>query len=96
VGHPRETLGYYFYNREEGKVFVPRNGVFLEKEFLSRGVSMSTVQLEEIREKPARGDSGKALEAEPVVVPMPVTTPEPRRYARLQSALKYKNEQIRD
>ena len=36
VGYPKETLGYYFYNREEGKVFVARNGVFLEKEFLTR------------------------------------------------------------
>ena len=36
VGYPKETLGYYFYNRSEGKVFVARNGVFLEKEFLIR------------------------------------------------------------
>jgi hypothetical protein len=36
VGYPKETLGYYFYNRSEGKVFVARNGVFLEKEFLNR------------------------------------------------------------
>ena len=67
-------------------MFVTRNGVFLEKEFLSRGVSGSTVQIEEIREEPARGDSGKALEAEQVVVPFPVTAPEPRRSERLQSA----------
>jgi hypothetical protein len=36
VGYPRETLGYYFYNHEDGKVFVARHGVFLEKEFLNR------------------------------------------------------------
>src|SRR4051812_39136015 len=59
MGYPRETLGYYFYNQEEGKVFVARNGVFLEKEFLSRGVSGSTVQLEEIREEPASSESAK-------------------------------------
>ena len=86
LGYPRETLGYYFYNQEKGKVFVARNSVFLEKEFLSRGVSGSTGQLEEIQEEPARGDSGKALEVEPVMVPMQVTAPEPRRSARLQSA----------
>ena len=34
VGYPKETLGYYFYNRSEGKMFVAWNGVFLEKEFL--------------------------------------------------------------
>ena len=33
-------------------MFVARNGVFLEKEFLSKGVSGSKVQLEEIRETP--------------------------------------------
>jgi hypothetical protein len=41
VGYLRETKGYYFYNKAEGKVFVARNGVFLEKEFLSKGVSVS-------------------------------------------------------
>ena len=30
VGYPKETLGYYFYNRSEGKVFVARNRVFLK------------------------------------------------------------------
>ena len=34
MGYPKKTLGYYFYNRSEGKVFISRNGVFLEKEFL--------------------------------------------------------------
>jgi hypothetical protein len=50
VGYPRETKGYYFYNKAEGKVFVARNGIFLEKEFLSKGLSGSKVQLEEIQE----------------------------------------------
>jgi len=36
MGNPKETLGYYVYNWTEGKVFVTRNGVFLEKEFLKR------------------------------------------------------------
>ena len=48
IGYPKETKGYYFYNQGEGKVFVARHGVFLEKEFLSRRDSGSTVQLEEI------------------------------------------------
>ena len=50
VGYPKETKGYYFYKRDDDNVFVARNGVFLEKEFLSKGVSGSKVQLEEIRE----------------------------------------------
>lgn len=36
VGYLKEILGYYFYYRSEGKVFVVRNGVFLEKEFFKR------------------------------------------------------------
>src|SRR3954469_24836424 len=68
MGYPRETLGYFLYNREEGKVFAARNGIFLEKEFLNRGVSGSTVQLEEIREEPTSRESAKTLEVEAVVV----------------------------
>nr|ABA97705.1 retrotransposon protein, putative, Ty1-copia subclass [Oryza sativa Japonica Group] len=52
VGYHKETKGYYFYNREEGKVFVARHGVFLEKEFISRKDSGSMVRLEEIQETP--------------------------------------------
>jgi hypothetical protein len=33
-------------------VFIAHNGVLLEKEFLSKGVSGSKVQLEEIQETP--------------------------------------------
>src|SRR3954468_20991041 len=90
VGYPRETLGYYFYNREEGKVFVARNGVFLEKEFLSRGVSGRTVQLEEIREESANSESAnsesaKTLEVEPIVAAEPAIAHVLRRSARLRS-----------
>jgi hypothetical protein len=51
VGYERETKGYC-YSKVEGKVFVTRNGVFLEKEFLSNGVSWSKVQLQENQETP--------------------------------------------
>ena len=36
VGYPWETKGYYFYNREEGKVFVAQNGVFWRKSFFQK------------------------------------------------------------
>ena len=49
VGYPKEIKGYYFYNASENKVFVARNGVFLEREFIFKGTSRSTVQLEEIQ-----------------------------------------------
>ena len=39
IGYPKETLGYTFYHRSEGKTFVAKNGSFLEKEFLSKEVS---------------------------------------------------------
>ena len=50
VGYPRQIKEYYFYNHQENKVFVARNVDFLEKEFLSREGSGSTVRLEEVRE----------------------------------------------
>jgi hypothetical protein len=43
VGYPKETLGYYFYHWSEGKVFVARNCVFLDKEFLKREKSKRKV-----------------------------------------------------
>ena len=38
-GYPKVTVGYTFYHRSEGKIFVAKNGYFLEKEFLSKEVS---------------------------------------------------------
>ena len=48
MGYPKETKGYYFYNASENKVFVARNGVFLERAFISKKTSESKVHLEEI------------------------------------------------
>ena len=50
VGYPKETKGYYFYIPSENKVFVARNGVFLEREFISKRVSGSKTSLEEVQE----------------------------------------------
>src|SRR5436853_6107718 len=50
VGYPKETKGYYFYNPTEGKVFVARTGVFLEREFVSKGTSGSMVELDEVQD----------------------------------------------
>ena len=30
IGYPKETVGYTFYHRSEGKIFVAKNGSFLE------------------------------------------------------------------
>ena len=39
VEYPKVSIGYTFYHKSEGKVFVAKDGTFLEKEFLSKGVS---------------------------------------------------------
>jgi hypothetical protein len=56
VGYPKETLGYYFYNRSEGKVFVAQNSVFLEKEFIKREKCRQKVYLEEVQDEPLGQD----------------------------------------
>ena len=38
IGYPKETIGYTFYHRSKGKIYVAKNGSFLEKEFLSKEV----------------------------------------------------------
>ena len=44
IGYPKETVGYTFYHRSEGKTFVAKNGSFPEKEFLSKEVSGRKVE----------------------------------------------------
>jgi hypothetical protein len=83
VRYPRETKGYYFYNKPEGKVFVARNGVFMKKEFLSKGVTESKVQLEEIQETPKNVLAPTdPIEEVQDVVPLDVEAPAPYRYIR--------------
>ena len=48
IGYPKETIGYTFYHKSEGKIFVAKNGTFLEKEFLSKEVSGRKVELDEV------------------------------------------------
>ena len=48
IWYPKETIGYTFYHRSEGKIFVAKDGTFLEKEFLSKEVSGREVELDEI------------------------------------------------
>ena len=44
----KETVGYTFYHRSKGKIFVAKNGSFLEKVFLSKEVSGRKVELDEV------------------------------------------------
>ena len=71
IGYPKETIGYTFYLRSEGKIFVAKNGSFLEKEFLSKGVSGRKVELDEVL--PLEPENSAAQENVPV---MPTQTGE--------------------
>jgi hypothetical protein len=87
VGYLRETKGYYFYNKAEGKVFIAHNGVFMEKEFLSNGVSGSKVQLEEIQEIPKNVSAPiDPIQEVQDVVPPDVEAPSPHRSMRARRA----------
>ena len=48
IGYPKVTVGYTFYHKSEGKTFVAKFGVFLEKEFLLKEVSGRKVELDEV------------------------------------------------
>ena len=48
IGYPKETVGYIFYRRSEGNIFVAKNRSFLEKDFLSKEVSGRKVELDEV------------------------------------------------
>ncbi|KAJ9544930.1 hypothetical protein OSB04_024637 [Centaurea solstitialis] len=51
VGYPKTTVGYYFYHPEENKVFVARNGKFLEEKFLNSGNPREDVDLQVVDEE---------------------------------------------
>ncbi|KAI3685767.1 hypothetical protein L6452_35025 [Arctium lappa] len=50
-GYPKETMGYCFYHPHDNKVFVGRAGVFMEKEFISKGISGRNVELEVVQDQ---------------------------------------------
>jgi hypothetical protein len=68
-------------------VFVARNGVFLEKEFLKREKSAQKVYLEEVQDEPIGYDStSDANVAEQVDILIVIETPpQPRRSARIRA-----------
>ena len=65
VGYPKETKGYFFYNRSDNKVYVARDGVILEKEFLSKEPSGRKIHLEEIREEQPQEEQQMEVETSP-------------------------------
>ncbi|KAJ9552070.1 hypothetical protein OSB04_016115 [Centaurea solstitialis] len=51
VGYPKNSLGYYFYNPSENKVFVARNGEFLEEKFLNQENTRNDIDLQIVEEE---------------------------------------------
>ena len=83
IGYPKKTKGYYFYNAFENKVFVARNGVFLEREFIFKRTSGSTVQLEEIQDLQTSIVPNMELQLDQQVINEPTQVPQgPRRSDR--------------
>ena len=66
-----KTVGYISYLRSESKVFVSRNGSFLEERFLSKELSGRVVELDEVIEPSLRPVCSKAQEVVPVA-PTPI------------------------
>ena len=99
IEYPKETVGYTFYHRSEGKTFVAKNRSFLEKEFLSKEVSGRKVELDEVT-VPAplleSRSSQKPVSATPTPISEEVNdndheisdqvTTEPHRSTRVRSA----------
>src|SRR6187200_2481803 len=99
IGYPKETIGYTFYHRSEGKIFVAKNGSFLEKEFLSKEVSGRKVELDEVIVPSPELESSTSQKLVRVI-PTPISeeanddghetshqvTTEPRRSTRVRSA----------
>ena len=99
IGYPKETIGYTFYHRSEGKTFVAKNGSFLDKEFLSKEVSGRKVELDEVI-VPAPLLESSSSQKTVSMTPTPISeedndddhetsdqvTIEPRRSTRVRSA----------
>ena len=84
MGYPKETKGYYFYIPSENKVYVARNGVFLEREFISKIVDGSKTSLEEVQEpQVATEPSMEILQDSQPVIESTSSTRGPRRSSRI-------------
>ena len=67
IGYPKKIIGYIFYHRSEGKIFVAKNEYFLEKVFLSKEVSGRKVELDEVIIPSPELESSSAQKSVPVI-----------------------------
>ena len=70
--YPKENVGYTFYHRSEGKIFVAKNGSFLEKKFLSKEVIGRNVKLDEVIVPSPKLENGSSQKSVPVM-PIPIS-----------------------
>ena len=71
IGYPKVIVEYTFYLRSEGKLFVAKNGSFLEKEFLWKELSGRKIELDEVVEpllQPESSASQKDVSVAPTLV----------------------------
>ena len=94
----RRLLGTPSNHRSKGRIFVAKNGSFLEKEFLSKEVSGRKVELDEVTVPAPLLESSTSQKSVPVI-PTPISeeandddheasdqvTTEPRRSSRVRS-----------
>ena len=66
-----KTVGYISYLRSESKVFVSRNGSFLEERFLSKELSGRVVELDDVSKPSIQPVCSRALE-DVHVAPTPI------------------------
>ena len=99
TGYPKDTVGYTFYHRSEGKIFVAKNGSFLEKEFPLGRSEWRKVELDEVIVPSPELESSSSQNSVPVI-PTPISekandddhetsdqvTTEPRRSNKVCSA----------
>ena len=69
---PKKIVEYTFYHRSESKIFVAKNGSFLEKEFLSKEVSGRKVELDEVAVPSPELESSSSHKSVPVM-PTPIS-----------------------
>ena len=95
IEYPKEIVGYTFYHRSKGKIFVAKNWSFLEKEFLSKEVRGRKVELDKVTVPTPLLESSSSQKSVPVI-PTPISeeanddnhepsdqvTTEPRRSTR--------------
>ena len=67
IGYPKEIVGYTFYHRSKGEIFVAKNGYFLEKEFLSKEVNGRNVELDEVIVPSLELESSSSQKSVPVM-----------------------------